>query len=48
MCGVPEWGKIASAGPLGGCFPYTKDLVYLRLLEKRDSGVELEYSKNIF
>ena len=48
MCGVSEWGKMASASLPSGCFPYTKDLVYLRLLEKIDGGVELEYSKNIF
>ena len=45
---VPEWGKMARASPLGECFPYTENLVYLRLLEKRDGGVELKYSKNTF
>jgi len=48
MCGVPKWGEVSSASPPGGCFPYTEDLVYLRLMEKRDSGVELEHSKNTF
>ena len=32
-CGSPKWGEVVRAGPPGGGFPKTKDLVYLRLLE---------------
>jgi len=33
MSGGAGWGEVASAGPPGGCFPYTEDLIYLRLME---------------
>ena len=45
MRGGPGLGEVASAGPSDGCFPYTEDLVYLRLLEERNGGVKLEYFK---
>ncbi len=47
MCGVPEWREVAIAVPPSGCFPYTEDLVNLRLMEERDGGVELECSKDV-
>jgi hypothetical protein len=46
MCWISEWGEVATAVPPSGCFPYTEGLVNLRLLEKRDGGVELESSKD--
>ncbi len=45
MCGDPRWGEVVRAGPPGGGFPKTEDLVYLRLLELRNGGVDLEYFK---
>ena len=46
MCGSLGWGEVVRAGPFGGGFPETKDLVYLRLLEKRNGWVQLEYFEN--
>ena len=42
MCGFPGWGEVASAVLPSGCFSFTEDLMYLRLLKQQDGRVELE------